>query len=121
MASKKSGSDLLGDRMRSVTGGSKPQPRQIQFGQTPTSKKSVRNNKRQSERKEAFKQGLFLSASGERVQIVLKNISDTGARVDFFSGTAIFGQGELIVPSLGIKRSVRVVWKDQNSAGLRFE
>ena len=118
--SKKGGSDFLGDRMRAVTGGTKPEGRRVSIGQTPAPAKAVRN-KRAAERRSAFKEGLFFAPTGEHVKIVLKNISDTGAQIGFFTGgTAISGHGTLSVPTLGLQGKVRVVWKDQNTAGLQF-
>ncbi len=120
MAPKKSGPGSLSDRMRAVTGGGPKSPSDhVQPGQGPASPKTVR--KRRSERKDAFKQGELIAA-GTRVAIVLRNISETGARVDFFTGgTAILDRAQLVIPSLGLRRWVRVVWKDRNSAGLEFE
>ena len=60
--------------------------------------------------------------TGARLEVVVKNVSKIGARVDFYAGGAeIVGLAQLVVPGLGLQRWVRVVWKDQNSAGLEFE
>ncbi len=121
MAPKKSASDLLAARIRAVTGGPKPAVNLAPPGQAAAAVKSVRN-KRRAERREAFKQAVLVSPRGDRVPVVIKNMSDTGARVDFFSGGAgIVGRAQLVAPSIGLQKWVRVVWKDQNSAGLEFE
>jgi hypothetical protein len=105
--------------MRAVSG-AKPISHGAANEQGSPAPKPVRNRRR-AERKGAFKQGVLISSSGEEVQIVLKNLSETGARVDFFrGGSAIVGRAVLSVPTLGLKRNVRIAWKDQNSAGLEF-
>ena len=111
---KKNDNNPLTERMRAVSGANRADA-------APGSSAKPIRNKRRTERKSAFKQGILISSSGERVEIVLKNISDAGARIDFFrGGSAIAGEAVLSVPTLGIKRNVRIVWKDQTSAGLEF-
>ena len=120
MAHSKHSSDLLAARMRSATAGTKsPAPRVFASGKAPA---KPNRNRRQEERKDAFKQGLLVSETGERIDVVLKNMTPSGARVDFFRGaTTLDRHADLYIPTLGLKRKVLVVWKDQNSAGLKFE
>ena len=122
MSIKKRGPATLADRVRAATGGEeKLQTSRVQITQSLAATKTMRNERR-SERKEAFKQGVLIFATGERMKVVVKNISAIGARADFSGGlTSIFGCAHLSVPALGLERKVRIVWKDQSSAGLEFE
>lgn len=111
----------LTDRIRGVSGAAKPGLRPAMTPSGPPVVKSGRN-KRRSERKSTFKQSVLILATGERLNVVLKNISDHGALIGFFSGGGtIAGRAQLIEPSTGLKKWARVIWRDQNSAGLEFE
>src|SRR6266478_1578152 len=100
MANKKNGSDLLASRIRAVAGEARP-PATPMSGPQQQAPKPGRNTRR-AERKEAFKQSVLASESGERLQVVVRSISASGARVDFYAGGgAIFGHVLLIELSLG--------------------
>lgn len=74
-----------------------------------------------SERAPTFREGNLLLAGGTKERVVVRNISATGARVDFFSAGALSSRVLLSARSLGIQRWARVVWSDAHSAGLEFE
>jgi hypothetical protein len=119
MADKKNSADLLNSRMRAVTGHAKPAAIKPFGGKPPLSSKS---GPERPPRQARFKRGEIMLETGLRLQVVVKNLSETGARIDFHEGgTDIFGRVQLIEPSVGLKRWARVVWKDQASAGLKFE
>jgi hypothetical protein len=118
MADKKS-SDLLNSRMRAVTGHAKPLAIKPFAGKPPLLGNA---GPARPPRQSRFKRGELMLETGLRLQVVVKNLSETGARIDFHEGgTDIFGRVQLIEPSVGLKRWARVVWKDQASAGLKFE
>src|SRR5262249_17842574 len=98
--------------MRIVVTGDAPSP--------PRSRESSFNQRR--ERTTRFKRAFLVLETGDRVDVVVKNLSDKGARIDFYgAGPSSSGRGLLIEPSLGLQRWARIVWKDRNSAGLSFE
>ena len=79
-------------------------------------------HKRRAPRRDEFKDGILTLPGGQRMQVVVKNLSDMGARVDFYAGASgIFGDVQLSVPSLAVNLRARVVWKNQSSAGLEFK
>jgi hypothetical protein len=120
MANNKKSTDLLAARMAAVTIGSKPAVTLTPTANTPKPVKFGRTKR--SDRKDSFKQGLLVLGNGERLDCVIKNVSETGARVDFFrGGSGIAGRVKLLDQSTGTQRWAQVVWKDQNSAGLKFE
>jgi len=107
-----SGTDLLTERMRrAVERPTAPPP-------------SVHPLARQIERavREAvFRQGALILAEGEKLPVALKNVSATGARVEFFTRNALPEVVILVEPTLRIKSRARVVWQREGIAGLAFE
>jgi len=51
---------------------------------------------------------------------VVKNVSDTGARVDYFSRIQLPTHVMLFEPTLRLRRKAIVVWQGDGSAGLHF-
>lgn len=75
---------------------------------------------RRRERKSTFRQGVLILALGERLPVVIKNLSDSGARVEFFQNTKLAGHARLMEQSLGLDRHARIVWQRQGQVGLKF-
>lgn len=72
-------------------------------------------------RQAVFKQGALILADGESFSVALKNISATGARVEYFTHRELPEIVVLVEPSLRIKARARVVWQRDGIAGLSFE
>ena len=79
MAEKQKLSDLLRSRFDRIVG---PEPT-LQ----PASPEAHRN-RRKKQRKHAFKEAVLISEAGARIPVIVRNFSDTGARVDFVKGGA---------------------------------
>lgn len=71
-------------------------------------------------RQAVFRQGALILGTGEKLPIALKNISSTGARVEFFVRRELPEFAVLAEPTLRIKSRVRVVWQRDGAAGLIF-
>ncbi len=71
-------------------------------------------------RQAVFRQGALILGTGERLPIALKNVSSTGARVEFFTRRELPEFAVLVEPTLRIKSRVRVVWQRDGAAGLIF-
>lgn len=111
---KKSGNtpDPLGDRMRKIAGSAAP-------GEEVTYSSVQQTNKR-AERQSTFKQGTLTTRGGERIPVVLKNISSTGVRVEFFRDVQLGDHVLLSEPTLQIRTWTEVMWQSRGAAGLKF-
>lgn len=111
---KKSGppaSDPLANRLRQIA--AKPALEESQY--EPTRAKDQR-----APRQATFKQGTITLSGGERVDVVVKNVSDTGMRVEFFRKVTLTDQVIIAEPTLRIRRWARVMWQTEGAAGLQF-
>lgn len=77
------------------------------------------SNKR-AERAALYRQGVLIFGDGQRLRIALKNLSTTGARVEFFTRTELPEEVILAEPTLKLRRRARVVWQAEGVAGLLF-
>ena len=71
-------------------------------------------------RQAVFRQGALILADGEKLSVALKDISVTGARVEFFTRRELPEFVVLVEPTLRIKSRARVVWQRDGVAGLAF-
>jgi len=71
-------------------------------------------------RQAVFRQGALILANGEKLPVALKNISATGARIEYFVRRDLPEQVILVEPTLRIKAEARVVWQREGVAGLAF-
>jgi hypothetical protein len=71
-------------------------------------------------RQAVFRQGALILADGEKLPVALKNISASGARVEYFTRRELPDVVILVEPTLRIKSRARVVWQRQGVAGLAF-
>lgn len=67
-----------------------------------------------------FKNGSLIFPDGARIVVVIKDLSETGARIEFFSHTVLPQQALLVEPMLKLRREARVVWQIGGAAGLQF-
>jgi hypothetical protein len=104
--------DPLGDRMKKIAGSAAP-------GEEVTYSSVQQTNKR-AERSLTFKQGTLTTRGGERVPVVVKNVSSTGVRVEFFRDVQLGDHVLLSEPTLQIRTWAEVMWQARGAAGLRF-
>ena len=71
-------------------------------------------------RQAVFRQGALILADGEKLSVALKDISVTGARVEYFTHRELPEYVVLVEPTLRIKSRARVVWQRDGVAGLAF-
>jgi hypothetical protein len=84
-----------------------PKPEDTRFGKRAT-------------REMSWKPGTLIFQSGERMDIVVKNISETGARIEYVRGTHLPERVRLIEPIQDINHWAYVTWQTWGVAGLRF-
>jgi hypothetical protein len=112
----KKGGDILAGRLKAISG-------RGAFEATDTREQVVYKavgRKARAIRKLTFKQATLLLPSGGRMDVVVKNVSDTGARVDFFNRIQLPSVVILAEPTLRLRRKASVVWQTDGSAGLHF-
>lgn len=71
-------------------------------------------------RQPTFKQGTIQLRSGERLDVVVKNVSDTGARIEFFRKITLTDSVLLTEPTLRLRTWAYVMWQTEGAAGLQF-
>ena len=81
---------------------------------------SVTPGEKRSERKPTFKAATLSFLTGERVDVVVKNVSHTGARVEFLRYIELPDRVLLSEPTLRIKTWAYVIWQTRGAAGLQF-
>lgn len=81
---------------------------------------SVQTGQKRPERKPTFKSATVTTLGGERIDVVVKNISSTGARVEFLRDVSLTDRVIISEPTLRIKTWAYVVWQTRGAAGLQF-
>lgn len=100
--------NMLGDRLKAIAEVKAPDA----YEDAP---RDVR-----AQRDMVFKPAIAVTAYGEKVPVVIKNISETGARVEFFQNRPLKERLLLSESSLALRRWAEVVWEGDNAVGLRF-
>lgn len=85
-----------------------------------TAYQSSRPKPTRPERQATFKQATVRLQGGERLDVVVKNLSETGARIEFFRKVTLTDQVLISEPTLRLKRVAQVVWQKDGTAGLHF-
>jgi PilZ domain len=86
----------------------------------PPEKATWTKPKDRSDREPHFRNGVLLLPGGQRLSVIIKNLSDTGARIDFFVKTELPDEVVLNEPTLKLMTRARVVWRNDGAAGLEF-
>jgi hypothetical protein len=72
-------------------------------------------------RERTFRMGILLADNGERIPVVIKDVNDTGARVEFVSRMELPASVVLVEPTLKLHRRAHVIWQSGGAAGVQFE
>ena len=102
--------DPLAQRMRKIAA----------VSQEEVTYSTVKPGEKRSERKPTFKSASLAFITGERVDVVVKNVSETGARVEFMRDMQLPDRVMLSEPTLRLKTWAYVVWQTRGAAGLQF-
>ena len=73
-----------------------------------------------SNRKLTFRTASLALITGEQIEVVVKNVSDTGARIDFIRDVRLPDRVLLTEPTLRLKTWAYVIWQTRGAAGLQF-
>lgn len=104
--------DPLAHRMRKIAASSAA-PEDVTYS-------SVQQTNKRAERTQTFKQGTITTRGGERIPVVVKNVSSTGARIEFFRDVQLGDHVLISEPTLQIRTWAEVMWQGHGVAGLRF-
>ena len=72
------------------------------------------------ERKPVFRQGVAILPHGERLAVVLKSVSRTGLRVEFFQNRSLPETFTVAEASMPLNVRVQLVWQRGGVAGLKI-
>lgn len=106
--------DPMADRLRKIA--AKPAIEDVSAYQDEPRKQDDNRPKRQP----TFKQATIQLRSGERLDVVVKNVSDTGARIEFFRKVTLTDSVLLTEPTLQLRTWAYVMWQTDGAAGLQF-
>jgi len=71
-------------------------------------------------RRPFFRHGALVFKDGQRLNIAVKDLSEGGARVEFYMRTTLPENVMLCEPTLRLRCHAKVVWQTENAAGLSF-
>lgn len=103
--------EALASRVRALAG--KPAPTDVALAKP-------RTKAERAERRALFRHGVLILESGQRLSVAIKNLSETGARVEFGTREILSDEVVLAEPTLRLRKRARVVWQGDSSAGLAF-
>lgn len=105
--------DRLADRVRSL---SEQSSAQLPADRPPPPQRP----KSRAERQPLYRHGVIIFNDGQRLTVAVKNLSATGARIEFFNKVDLPQEIMLIEPTLKLRRRARVAWQADGVAGLSF-
>ena len=73
-----------------------------------------------SQRIDVFRPALLTLTRGEKVPAIIRNISETGARIEFFQYQALSDVVLLSEPTASMRVFAEVVWDKDGAGGLQF-
>jgi hypothetical protein len=71
-------------------------------------------------RQNVFRNGSVLLDSGARFTVAIKDLSEGGARIEFFQDLPLDGEFVLSEPVMKLRRRARITWRKDLAAGLVF-
>lgn len=81
----------------------------------PLSKRQQR-----AERERVFRQATLVFPDGHRMAVVVKDVSTTGARIEFFQHIRLPEEVMFLEATLKLRKRARVVWQEDGTVGLAF-
>lgn len=73
-----------------------------------------------NERSATYKTAGLMTGAGERMAVVIKNLSATGARLEFFRKVDLPDRLWLSEPTLPLQTWANVVWREEGAVGVVF-
>jgi hypothetical protein len=91
----------------------------VPTSETSTEKRIARSKQR-APRQPVFRDATILMANGERLAVAVKEVSASGARIEFVRRVPLPDVFLLSEPTLKLRRRARVVWQREGIAGVMF-
>jgi hypothetical protein len=85
----------------------------------PSSYEDAPRNQR-APRSAIYRQATATLQGGEKIAIVIKNLSTTGCRIEFFKQTLLTPRIVIDEQSMSLHVEAHVKWQGEGAAGLRF-
>lgn len=82
---------------------------------------TVSSSSRRPARTPTYKQAVIVLTGGEKFPVVIKNLSSTGAKVEFFQNREISGQVRLVEQSIDLNTVAEIAWQRDGMLGLIFK
>jgi hypothetical protein len=101
---------VLADRLRTIA----------ERAPVNASEKVAPRSKERAPRQAVFRNATITLDSGERMTVAVKDVSASGARVEFFRHVPLPATFMLSEPMMKLKCRVRVVWQREGVAGVEF-
>jgi hypothetical protein len=76
---------------------------------------------RRPSRSATFKQAMVRTPGGDEVPVVIKNMSSSGLRVEYFQSCTLGDRVLIVEPSLPLHAWAQVVWQAEGASGLQLE
>ncbi len=95
--------------------------RSIAASPAPAEKTTVGKPDTRPPRKPVYKQALLILSHGEELPVVIRNLSHTGCRAEYFRKVYPSGRVRLNEPSLSLDTWASVAWNGEGACGLAFE
>jgi hypothetical protein len=81
---------------------------------------SISTSHRRPSRTPAYKPAVLVIGGGEKLPVVIKNLSETGAKVAFFQNRELSGQVRLVEQSISLNAVAHIAWQRDGMLGLTF-
>lgn len=105
--------DQLTSRIRAVTAAPSPT-------QPSTSFHTPQREQARDPREPLFRNATVLIDETHRLAVVLKNLSNSGARIEYFTKVELPPVVVLVESTMKLRRRARVIWQRDGVAGLEF-
>jgi hypothetical protein len=81
---------------------------------------SVKPDLGRAQREATFRQGVITTRGGERMPVVIKNLSTTGVRIEFLRDIQLGDHVLIRESTLRLNTWAEVTWQGRGEAGLKF-
>lgn len=81
---------------------------------------SVSKPQKRQTRNPAYKPAVLMLRGGEKLAVVIKNLSEAGAKVEFYKKVELPDRVRLVEQSIGLDVMADVVWRHDGMLGLTF-
>jgi hypothetical protein len=87
---------------------------------TPAAYVAVGGRAKRTTRAPVYKQGVATLAHGEKLPVVIRNLSASGCRIEYFQNRRLEGRIRVTEPSIPLQRWGEIVWQGDGASGVSF-